>query len=217
MTHFPTDLTALRAADLNDSAEQFGAELARPQTRRGFLARTGLAALGLMVGRSALAQTSKAPAWAEGMELDVNFVLKTPAGRYNRPYAAVWIEDASGASVRTLGLWANTTPKSVKYLNELRRWSRGDQARRAQGGGDVVTTVSSPTRVPGAFNVVWDGRDDRKALLPQGNYTLVVEAAREDGPYGRVRQELALGGAPLKKTPEGAGEITDVVAEYRRR
>jgi len=193
-------------------------------TRRTLLARLGRAALTLAVASRVappLLAQSAAPArplpWADGLELAVNFSFRAPGGRYNRPYAAVWIEDERGTPVRTLSLWASSAPGKQKYLAELRRWWRGEQKRRATDSTDLVSTVSSPTRLAGNYTVIWDGRSDRHQPVPQGNYVLCLEMAREDGPYGRVRQPLTIGASPFRTAVDGDGELTDVTAELRRR
>ena len=46
---------------------------------------------------------------------------------------------------------------------------------------------------PGVYNVVWDGRDEKKALVPLGDYYVCIEAAREHGPYELIRESVAIG------------------------
>ena len=43
--------------------------------------------------------------------------------------------------------------------------------------------------MPGAYKIVWDGNDDKKAPVVQGDYFVCIEAAREHGPYEIVREQ----------------------------
>ncbi len=192
-------------------------------TRRTLLARLGRAALTLAVASRVappLLAQSAAPArplpWADGLELAVNFSFRAPGGRYNRPYAAVWIEDERGTPVRTLSLWASSAPGKQKYLAELRRWWRGEQKRRATDSTDLVSTVSSPPPRR-ELHSSGTGGATGTSRSRQGNYVLCLEMAREDGPYGRVRQPLTIGASPFRTAVDGDGELTDVTAELRRR
>ncbi len=177
--------------------------------RRSFLHRgsAALAAL-ILTPRHALAQG--APALPASMELAVTFTITPPtsAGRYLKPYVAVWIEDEDGKPVRTLTLWRMQDEKGKKYLNELRRWFRSVGA---------LDTVSSATRVPGTYAVAWDGLTDAGRRAPQGTYTLTVEAAREKGPYGRVKIPLTLAATPARFSGADNGELAHVTADYRAR
>jgi len=138
------------------------------------------------------------PAWNSSMEFAISFTtFASTGGRYQRPYVAVWIEDASGTPVRTVSLWMLQSARGERYLDELRRWYN-----EAQSSGTLEGTLTGPTREAGRYTVVWDGRNDKKALVPQGDYYVCVESAREHGLYGLVRDKLTLGTAPQSKTQE---------------
>ena len=133
-------------------------------TRRDMLASLAGAVLSL-VGFPALAQpprgrTALTP-WDDHFELLVDLEINQPQGfRSHRPYVAVWVEDPAGKPVRTLTLWVNTQGRGERYIRELHRWFRAEQTREAAGGRDLVSTISSATRLPGKYSVVWNGRDD---------------------------------------------------------
>lgn len=197
-------------------------------TRRGLLRQFAALGLALAGGAAAYARlpgkkATKAPDWDAHMEMVVDFEIAQPDGfRYHRPYVAVWLEDRDGKAVRTLSLWVENSGRGFRWLQELRRWFRDAQDTQAAGGPDLVATVSSATRMPGRYTLVWDGKDDRGRLVPQGAYTLNLEAAREHGPYGLLRQEVTVGSKPFKVAVQGGdrdggGDILGATVEFRKR
>src|SRR3954462_2530045 len=141
--------------------------------------------------------TPRVPAWDDAYELAVDFSIAQPnAGRYHRPYVAIWVEDAAGQPVRTLALWVNNSGRGPRYIRELRRWFGAERSVETQGGPDLVSTISSATRLPGKYSVVWNGRDDRGRPVQQGTYRLLIEAAREHGSYQLIQQDLTLTTSP---------------------
>jgi len=146
------------------------------------------------------------------MELAVTFTtFASTGGRYQRPYVAVWIEDASGKPVRTVSLWMLNPPRGNRYLDELRRWFTAASSTPALTG-----TTTSPTRQPGTYTVVWDGKDDQGKAVPQGAYTVNVESAREHGPYSLTSARVTLAATPLKQNLADNAELKDVKVEYRK-
>ena len=199
----------------------------RPIARRAALARLTGVALSL-VGLSAVRRLSPlaaavpggtaAPKWDDRFELAVELEIAPQEGmRYHRPYVAVWVEDAAGTPVRTLCLWVNTSGRGPRYIRELRRWMFGTRDEQSAGGPDLVSTVSSATRLPGQYSLTWNGRDDRGHPVEQGTYRLFIEAAREHGSYGLMQQELTLASKPVSATLPGNDEIRGAKVEYRRR
>jgi thiamine biosynthesis lipoprotein ApbE len=159
------------------------------------------------------------PVWNGGMELEVAFEINQPdaGGRYRRPYVAVWVEDADGQSVRTLVLWVQTSGPGPKWIPDLKRWYRGERARKAAQGTDLIRTVSEATRKPGEYAVVWDGRNDAGDLVPPGDYTLSLEAVREHGTYQLIRKTISCRDQPVRVTLEGNEELKSATLEYRKR
>lgn len=151
-------------------------------------------------------------AWNPAFELSVSFTTSaSTTGQYERPYLAVWIENASGVPVRTPGLWMLNTSWGVRYLSHLSRW-----VNAAQSAGTLAGTQTSPTRMAGTYTLVWDGRDDKKVPLPQGDYVLCIEPARQEGPYSLLQEKISVGAVPFKKTLSPNGELTNVSAELRK-
>jgi hypothetical protein len=96
--------------------------------------------------RQLLAQTqnSKPGNWDETFELAINLTIGQPnMGRAKKPYMAIWVEDVAGHAVRTLGLWVQITRRGPTWISDLRRWARGEIARRTADGGHLVGTASS--------------------------------------------------------------------------
>ena len=179
------------------------------------LAATGLSAFRRFTPASAIAAP---PKWDDRFELAVDLEIAPQQGyRYHRPYVAVWVEDATGRRVRTLSLWVNTTGRGPRYIRELRRWFSGERELEDAGGPDLVATMSSATRLPGQYSVSWNGRDDRGAVVDQGDYRVVIEAAREHGSYQLMQQDLTLGTKPVAADLAGNEEIGRARVEYRRR
>ena len=191
-------------------------ETSRYLSRRSFLARAAAVGAALALGgRSIFAQS--APTLADaGMELAVTVDLSAPTrGRYQKPYVAVWLEDASGQPVRTLALWFDR--RKSRYLVHLSRWVHDEQTYQASQADALLATVSSPTRLPGQYTLLWDGLSDQNTPLPEGEYYVCVEAARENGPYALVREAVTLADTGFTKTFAGSQDIGGVSVEYRSR
>jgi hypothetical protein len=156
--------------------------------------------------------------WDDRFELAVDLELAPQQGfRYHRPYVAVWIEDAAGRRVRTLSLWVNTSGRGPRYIRELRRWFDGEREQEGAGGPDLITTMSSATRLPGRYLVTWNGRDDRGNAVEQGIYRVMIEAAREHGTYQLMQQELRIATTPVAAELGSNDEVASASVQYRRR
>ena len=159
--------------------------------------------------------------WDKELELLVNFEINQPGGgrgRYRRPYVAVWVEDDDGRPVRTLSLWVSMGGSGpFQWLPDLKRWYQGDQDRRLIEKKEIFFTVARPTRPPGKYKVIWDGKDNDGKQLPGGDYTITVEAAREHGTYQSIRKQVTLAGKPFTEELKGNVEIKSATIEYRRK
>ena len=198
-------------------------QLGTPLDRRGALVRLAGAALSL-TGLTAFRRFASdrprvaAPKWDDRFELAVDLEIAAQQGyRYHRPYVAVWVEDANGKPVRTLSVWVNTSGRGPRYIRELRRWFSMERDQEDAGGPDLITTVSSATRLPGQYTVTWNGRDDRGGVVDQGAYRVVIEAAREHGSYQLMQQDLTLGAKPVAADLGSNEEIGRARVEYRRK
>jgi len=172
----------------------------------------------------AAAQAAKGSAsahWSREFELVVNFEInrpdKTERG-YRRPFVAVWIENQEGFPVRNLALWvSHGGPGPFQWLPDLKRWHKTDQDRKAIQKTDMVDAISRPTRPPGKYSIIWDGKDDLGKLVPPCDYTLFIDSAREHGTYQNIRKSIKIGSTPFAEELKGNVEIKSAAIEYRRK
>lgn len=168
-------------------------------------------------------EPAKAKAGAEGgwdaHELLVKFTIKRPEekGRYRRPYVAVWVEDPDGKPVRNLIFWVSQGGSGpFQWLPDLKRWYADVMARVKVTKFDPFV-IAQPTRPPGEYSVAWDGKDDKGVAVKPGEYTILIEAVREQGGYGLIRQRVTLGDEAFTKELQGNDEIKTAALEYRAR
>jgi thiamine biosynthesis lipoprotein ApbE len=159
--------------------------------------------------------------WAKELELVVNFEINRPQaeqGRYRRPYVAVWVEDKDGHAVRTLILWVSMGGAGpFQWLPDLKRWYQADEERKLAEKKEIFFSVSRPTRPPGKYKAIWDGKDNHGKQQPGGEYTITIEAAREHGTYQSIRKQVNLTGKPFREEMKGNVEIRSASIEYRRK
>lgn len=164
------------------------------------LVLTGTAALGA-AGAMAM------PAHAQTMNLSVG-LPRLSVAEYHRPYVAIWIEK-EGAAPRTLSVWYDydkAKGEGTKWLRDVRQWWRAS-GRTMTFPADGVTGA---TRAPGDNKIAFVTGKGPLGTLDKGNYTLIVEAAREVGGREVVRVPFAWppkAGATIKvqgKTELGA-------------
>jgi hypothetical protein len=162
------------------------------------------------------ATTPSGDALPAAAELQIAFTFSAAAGNgrpSKNPYIAVWIEDGSGAMVRTVSLWLQTG-KGQKWWPDLTRWYRQDAARAASGGPATADTITGATRTAGDYRVSWDGTDYDGARVAQGQYHVCIEAAREHGPYELIREALTLGAAGFEQALPAENELTRATVTY---
>lgn len=123
----------------------------------------------------------KEKVWNPNLELQINLQLADLGGYARRPYVAVWIEDENQKPIRRLAIWY----RKPRWLPDLREFS----ASLRQAPYDI-TSITSATRSAGKYSLVWDGKDDAGQWVPQGNYTVFIEAAREHGTYQLIKQKI---------------------------
>jgi len=128
---------------------------------------------------------------AAGQTIDLSLTLpRLAVAEYHKPYLAIWLEKADGPS--TLAVLYDVGKRNnsgTKWINNLRGWWR------AAGRSTTlpIDGVTSATRAPGTHRLSFTaGRGGMPALAP-GNYTLVVEAARESGGRDTVRLPFSWG------------------------
>lgn len=144
-----------------------------------------------------------APALADTLTVSVE-LPRINSASYHRPYVAVWIENPDQTTNQTLAVWYQQTRNAEgdgkDWLKDMRTWWRkGGRAMQLPADG-----VSGPTKAPGRHSVTVPAA--RLRNLPAGNYTIVVEAARELGGREMVRVPFRWGGANTA-TASGTSEL----------
>jgi hypothetical protein len=104
-----------------------------------------------------------------------------------------------------------------QWLPDLKRWYRADQARKQVEPKDLVFTTARPTRQPGKYKIIWDGKDDHGKAVSPGEYTIMIDAAREHGTYQNIRKTIVLADKSFTEELKGGVEITTASIEYRRK
>ena len=138
-------------------------------------------------------------AWPTNFQVSINLKFKAPAGGFaKRPYVAVWVEDANKKLVRTITVWG----ADWKYLQEMTGWWKA-----ANSYSDAFTrSVTRATRAPGNYVLVWDGLDDKKQPVPQGEYRIFMEMNREHGRHLTESAAVTCGAgeqsAEIRATPD---------------
>ena len=152
--------------------------------------------------------------WKPDYELTISLEIAPQAFRAQRPYVAVWIEDKDHLPLRTLAVWYSE--RQVRYLPELKAWVRADRLRDPNEGSDILHSVSSATRGPGRYSLVWDGKDNAGKPVKAGTYSVLIEAAREHGTYQMMRQDMDFAGVSKKIDVPGNVEISAATLDYQR-
>jgi len=145
--------------------------------------------------------------WPEGFSVEIGYEIPVISGgrRARPPYVTIWVSKEGGEAVRTLAFYADKgryMPENYIYWDGVR------------GNNTVLSSVTRPTRPPGAYTVEWDGRDDAGRPVPQGRYTISIEAAREHGGHSIQRIDIDLGSSPASAAAPGQQEIGPVKVTY---
>lgn len=145
--------------------------------------------------------------WPEGFQLKIDYEIPKPSeSRYQYPYLAIWITDESKKLVRGLTMLGD----NPQWVDENYVWWR----RYGRKEPLLVDAISQPSRRPGRYKLVWNGIDDFGQHVPQGTYTLNIEAAREHGDHTLQKIELKLGNKKLRKRQKAEGEIGAIRVSY---
>jgi hypothetical protein len=119
------------------------------------------------------------PALAAEMTVSIE-IPRLNVAEYHRPYVALWLERPDQTFVGNLAVWYDLKLKDnegTKWLKDMRQWWR-------KSGRELTMPVdglSSATRAPGEHKVSIAGESAPFKDLADGEYHLVVEAAREVG------------------------------------
>lgn len=136
----------------------------------------------------------------------ISFTLpKISTAKYRKPYVSLWVTDKKGKIVKTLMVLG----KSERWMQENRSWWRIQGRKSPQ----LLDGFARPTRRPGQYNVIWNGRDDFGNLLSAGEYRLFIEASREHGDHEKLSIPFELGAEKQKLSKKGNKEIEKLVLE----
>lgn len=123
-----------------------------------------------LASAACLAALLLAPVSARAQEtLQVSFDTTPVGGKYApRNILAVWIEDETGAFVRTIDRWAGVR------INHLVAWSAAS--------GQDADAISGATRAnhDNRITAVWDMLDFNGMPVPNGTYTIRMELADDN-------------------------------------
>jgi len=155
-----------------------------------------------------------APAGAQTIDLTVN-IPRLKVAEYHRPYVAIWLEPAGGTA-RTLSVWYDYDMKDnegTKWLRDVRQWWRAS----GRGMKFPADGISGATRAPGPQKISFTAGRGAIGKLAPGQYTLVVEAAREVGGRELVRLPFAWPPKPGQTvSAAGKAELGAVSLSFRK-
>lgn len=156
-----------------------------------------------------LIRIADGPTWPRGFEMAIGYEIpKVAVGNYRSPYVAVWITDENKQLVRVITLLGD----NAKWIpDNYVFWRR--YGRKAPG----VDSMARPTRAPGRYSLVWDGRDQAGRPVAQGRYTIHVEAVREHGGHSYLSTDLDLRAAPVTGSIAGKDELGGVTLRYGKK
>ena len=221
-------VTADRAADADAFATALAAlepskALAAAEARPGFEARivggdgraaatSGWSDLVYRPGAApGLIRAAAAPGWPAGFQVKVDLTILPGRGHgaHFWPFVVVWVSDPQGKLVRTVALWGDKR----SYVGENRIWWRSFLAKYKYNDMDRFTR---PSRGPGSYSVVWDGKDEDGATVAPGPYVVHVEFVREDGPRAHQTMALTVGPQPAVVTAPADEELGPSTMRYGR-
>lgn len=128
---------------------------------------------------SAVALLSVAPASAAELTVSVE-IPKLDVAEYHKPYISIWIEKPDQSVAANLAVWYDIKLKDregEKWLKDMRQWWR----RIGRTLTLPVDGVSGATRAPGTETLTFAPGAGPMPSLEPGEYSVVVEAAREVG------------------------------------
>ncbi|MET0755951.1 MAG: DUF2271 domain-containing protein [Pseudoxanthomonas sp.] len=147
------------------------------------------------------------PAYSAELNVSVE-VPQLKVAEYHRPYVAIWLEGTDQKVAADLSVWYQMKDTKeghgTKWLPDLRQWWR-KSGRTLKVPVDGVT---GPTRPVGKHALKFTDKQAALAKLAPGDYTLVVEAAREVGGRELVKIPFTWPGkAPQAGQGQGSSEI----------
>ena len=152
------------------------------------------------------------PAYAATLDVNVE-IPKLDVAEYHRPYVAIWVEGADAQVAKNLAVWyqnkGTAEGHGTKWLPDLRQWWR----KSGRSLELPVDGVTGPTR-PAGQHALSFGDAQLKDLKP-GQYTLVVEAAREVGGRELLKIPFQWGAGAQQGNARGSSELGAVALAVR--
>ena len=140
-------------------------------------------------------------------------IPRLSVAEYHRPYVAAWLERAD-QRVTNLAVWYEVEKRGgegTKWLKDMRQWWR-------KSGRELTMPIdglSGATRPPGRHQLAFSTDKAPLAGLEEGEYNLVIEAAREVGGHELIRLPFRWPAkAPLNGTAKGETELGTVALQY---
>lgn len=134
---------------------------------------------------------------------------------YHRPYVAAWIETPDRSVVTSLAVWYDTEMPDLEgetWLKDIRQWWR----KTGRSQKMPIDGVSSPTRPVGTHEISLDLSSEALAAIEPGEYSFVVEAAREVGGRELIRIPFTWTDTPsIDKTHQGERELGTVTFKIK--
>ena len=131
---------------------------------------------------------------------------KRTKGKYAPKHVlAIWVTNAKGKFVRTLEVYGK---KRRKYLKV---WAKNSKKNTV----DAITGATLKKHVP--HNVVWDCRDARGKLVPDGAYHIHVEFTEVNGqgPVMPLRHvKFRKGAKPVSLKPKNTRNFVNIKLDY---
>jgi hypothetical protein len=124
-------------------------------------------------------------------KVDINFDYVKQQGMGSNQFA-VWIEDAKGNYIKTLGVTKFVATKGYKTREmALLNWVK--LAKRSEMNNKEVEAITKATPNTGGQIYVWDCTDANGKAVVAGEYRYVVEACRYMEDYDLFSGKVAVG------------------------
>lgn len=144
--------------------------------------------------------------WPQDFRVAIGYTIF--GGVEHPPMMVIYVTDARGALIRTVG---SVGKAPARFLDSNYVWH---SAWKKKVPATNVEDKTHPTRPPGRYTMMWDGKDDYGRPVPQGRYTINIEASRELGGHGVQKIVLDLGPLPTSGLAPPAEEAGPASARY---
>ncbi len=154
------------------------------------------------------ASASAPGSWPAGYNAVLDYdIPKIESSNYKAPYVVIWVTNADRKLVRTLHVWGS----KEKWIDSNYIWWK-----RYGRTTTNLDTIAKPSRAPGHYTATWDGKDDAGQAVPQGKYTLHIEASREHGAHSYQTFDLDAAPKAATKSLPAKDELGDLKLRFDR-